>query len=213
MHYRDRESKLFTNPNPPTKRPLFQDFERGRAFLFLEEIARQFVAEYGLTVATAIAYGMNSEFSQVLAIEMRRFNEVGNSSIMNQVNVQIDELKNIMVRNIDNVTARGERLDLLINKTENLRNSVSKGRTVRGSPRAEHNPWFPIAECLLQTDVPECGPNDVLAERKDVRDPRRHSVVHRLRYRQHELRRPLMAHLQAQRHVMHTLIGWSLLIR
>ena len=88
------------------------------------------MAEYGLTVATAIAYGMNSEFSQVLAIEMRRFNEVGNSSIMNQVNVQIDELKNIMVRNIDNVTARGERLDLLINKTENLRNSVSKGRTV-----------------------------------------------------------------------------------
>lgn len=86
------------------------------------------MAEYGLTVATAIAYGMNSEFSDVLAVEMRRFNEVGNSSIMHQVHGQIDELKNIMVQNIDNVTARGERIELLVNKTENLRNSVRKRR-------------------------------------------------------------------------------------
>lgn len=113
--------------NPPPSF-VFQEFERGRAFIFLEEIARQFVAEYGLTVATAIAYGMNSEFSQVLALEMRRFNEVGNSSIMTQVHGQIDELKNIMVRNIDNVTARGERIELLVNKTENLRNSVRRSQ-------------------------------------------------------------------------------------
>lgn len=87
---------------------------------------RQFLAEYGLTVATAIAYGMNSEFSQVLALEMRRFDDQGNSSIMQQVQGQVGELRDIMVRNIDNATARGERIDLLINKTENLRNSVRK---------------------------------------------------------------------------------------
>lgn len=126
VHHRDRKNDILLlhqrwPPNPP---PNSQEFERGRAFIFLEEIARQFVAEYGLTVATAIAYGMNSEFSQVLAMEMRRFNEVGNSSIMHQVHGQIDELKNIMVQNIDNVTARGERIELLVNKTENLRNSV-----------------------------------------------------------------------------------------
>lgn len=109
---------------------VFQEFERARAFIFLEEIARQFVAEYGLTVATAIAYGMNSEFSQVLALEMRRFNEERNPSIINQVQGQIHELKNIMVRNIENVSARGERIELLVDKTENLRNSVSrKGKT------------------------------------------------------------------------------------
>lgn len=86
------------------------------------------MAEYGLTVATAIAYGMNSEFSQVLALEMRRFNEAGHSSsIMQQVHGQIDELRNIMVQNIDNVTARGERIELLVDKTENLRNSVRRG--------------------------------------------------------------------------------------
>lgn len=93
------------------------------------------MAEYGLTVATAIAYGMNSEFSQVLALEMRRFNEAGHSSsIMQQVHGQIDELRNIMVQNIDNVTARGERIELLVDKTENLRNSVRRGMICEAHP-------------------------------------------------------------------------------
>lgn len=88
---------------------------------------------------------MNSEFSQVLALEMRRFNEVGNSSIMHQVHGQIDELKNIMVQNIDNVTARGERIELLVNKTENLRNSVrgiEGGGSLKPLQCNHSNPWF-----------------------------------------------------------------------
>lgn len=40
----------------------FQEFDRSRAFLFLSDIKRRFLSEYGLTVATAIMYGMNTEF-------------------------------------------------------------------------------------------------------------------------------------------------------
>ncbi|NWU20729.1 VAMP7 protein, partial [Dyaphorophyia castanea] len=37
-----------------------------------------------------------------------------------ETQAQIDELKGIMVRNIDLVAQRGEKLELLIDKTENL---------------------------------------------------------------------------------------------
>ena len=38
----------------------------------------------------------------------------------------LDELKDIMSKSIDNVAMRGERLELLVNKTENLSTNVSK---------------------------------------------------------------------------------------
>lgn len=48
----------------------FQDFQRSRAFLYLNEIKRRFLAVYGPGAQTAIAYAMNTEFGHVLANEM-----------------------------------------------------------------------------------------------------------------------------------------------
>lgn len=105
--------------------PLQQGFERSRAFLFLTEIKKKFIQTYGLTVATAIAYAMNTEFSRTLAHEMKHYSESREVDAISQVHGQIDELKDIMVKNIENITNRGERLELLVNQTENLRNNVS----------------------------------------------------------------------------------------
>lgn len=102
----------------------FQAFERSRAFLFLTEIKKSFLQLYGLTAATAIAYAMNQEFSLVLAMEMKHYSESKNIDSFSRVHGQIDELKDIMVKNIENVTSRGERLELLVNKAEDLRNTV-----------------------------------------------------------------------------------------
>ena len=38
--------------------------------------------------------------------------------------MQVDEVKNIMVDNIEKVLERGERIELLVDKTENLRSQV-----------------------------------------------------------------------------------------
>ena len=38
---------------------------------------------------------------------------------------QVDEVKDIMIQNIDNVLSRGEKLDDLMQKTEDLEASVS----------------------------------------------------------------------------------------
>lgn len=83
-----------------SKRIALQEFERARAFLFLTEINRRFIQTYGLQVATAIAYGMNTEFSRILASEMKHYSESKEVDAITRVHGQIDELKDIMVKNI-----------------------------------------------------------------------------------------------------------------
>ncbi|XP_067012925.1 vesicle-associated membrane protein 7 [Anabrus simplex] len=113
------------------------EFERSRAFLFLNEIKRRFQAAYGTRAETALAYSLNTEFSQVLANEMRHFSESREVDTISRVHGELDELKDIMVKNIDNVAMRGERLELLINKTENLSsNSVTFRKTSRNLARS-----------------------------------------------------------------------------
>ncbi|XP_025421830.1 vesicle-associated membrane protein 7 [Sipha flava] len=96
------------------------EFQRSKAFFFLNEIKRRFQATYSVRAQNAIAYSMNSEFAPILASEMKRFSNLNEFDTLSKVHGQLDELKDIMVRNIDNVALRGEKLELLVNKTENL---------------------------------------------------------------------------------------------
>lgn len=76
------------------------EFERSRAFLFLNEIKRRFQASYASSAEHAIAYAMNSEFARVLANEMKHYSESHDVDTISKVHGELDELKNIMVKNI-----------------------------------------------------------------------------------------------------------------
>ncbi|CAG9791864.1 unnamed protein product [Diatraea saccharalis] len=95
-------------------------FQRSRAFLFLNEIKRRFIAVFGDTAQTAIPYAMNSEFARVLATEMKHYSESRDLDTISRVHGELDELKNIMIKNVDSISARGEKLELIMNKAENL---------------------------------------------------------------------------------------------
>ncbi|XP_047989020.1 vesicle-associated membrane protein 7 [Leguminivora glycinivorella] len=112
-------------------------FQRSRAFLFLNEIKRRFTAAFAETAQTAIPYAMNGEFARVLAAEMKHYTESGDLNTISTIYGELDELKNIMVKNIDNMATRGEKLELLINKADNLAtNSVSFNGTARTLQRS-----------------------------------------------------------------------------
>lgn len=51
---------------------LLQEFERSRAFGFLNEVKKRFQTTYGSRAQTALPYAMNSEFSSTLAAQMVR---------------------------------------------------------------------------------------------------------------------------------------------
>lgn len=77
-----------------------QKFQRSRAFLFLNEIKRRFTTNFGDTAQTAIPYAMNSEFARVLATEMKHYSDSRDLDTISRVHGELDELKNIMVKNI-----------------------------------------------------------------------------------------------------------------
>uniref|UniRef100_T1JBQ6 Vesicle-associated membrane protein 7 n=1 Tax=Strigamia maritima TaxID=126957 RepID=T1JBQ6_STRMM len=96
------------------------DFERSRAFCYLSEIKKRFQTSYGERAKTALPFAMNSEFSRILAAQMKHFSEAKDFDTVSKVQGELDELKDIMVKNIDNIATRGERLELLVSKTDNL---------------------------------------------------------------------------------------------
>ncbi|XP_015275982.1 PREDICTED: vesicle-associated membrane protein 7 [Gekko japonicus] len=113
------------------------NFERSRAFTFLNEIKKRFQNTYGSRAQTALPYAMNSEFSTVLAAQLKYHSETKGNEQVAETQAQVDELKGIMVRNIDLVAQRGEKLELLIDKTENLvDSSVTFKTTSRNLARA-----------------------------------------------------------------------------
>ncbi|XP_033290028.1 vesicle-associated membrane protein 7-like [Orcinus orca] len=108
------------------------DFERSRAFNFLNEIKR-FQTTYGSRAQTVLPYAMNSEFSSVLAAQPKHHSENKGLDKVMETQAQVDELKGIMVRNIDLVAQQGKRLELLIDKTENLVDSSVTFETTSGN--------------------------------------------------------------------------------
>lgn len=66
----------------------------------MTDIKQKFIQTYGLQVATALAFAMNTEFSKTLANQMHFFSQSREVDAISKVHGQIDELKDIMVKNI-----------------------------------------------------------------------------------------------------------------
>lgn len=118
------------------------DYDRAVAFQFLESVMDKFLRQFGERAHTAIAYAMNAEFSLVIASEMKRSGKQASSSAgdpdkISAVQSEIDQVKDIMVANIDVIIERGEKLELLVDKTDHLAaSSVAFRTTSRSLQRA-----------------------------------------------------------------------------
>ena len=55
----------------------------------------------------------------------KNFSKAGGGGQVSRLQSQVDEVKGVMSQNIEKVMERGERLDDLMDKTEELENSVS----------------------------------------------------------------------------------------
>merc|ERR1719197_1239107 len=84
----------------------------------------RFVAQYGREQPlTAIAFAYNEEFGPVIQQRMEFYNsDHADRTIDNigAVKAQIDDVKNVMVQNIEKVLERGEKIELLVDKTDRL---------------------------------------------------------------------------------------------
>ena len=94
-------------------------------FSFLDDIKERFLATYGSEAQTAIAFAYNAEFSPILNQRMDYFNNPS-SDAFEQVNNKIHDVKDVMVKNVEMLLERGEKLELLVDKTDRLNQQAFK---------------------------------------------------------------------------------------
>eukprot|EP00898_Chlorokybus_atmophyticus_P003531 jgi/Chlat1/4179/Chrsp27S04277 len=115
-------------------------FGRRIPYAFLEEIRGRFTAMYGSGAQTALAYAMNDEFSRILAQQMDYFSTNPNADTINRVRGEISEVKNVLVQSIDKVLDRGEKISLLVDKTDSLQSEAFRFK--RQARQMKHRMWI-----------------------------------------------------------------------
>lgn len=97
-------------------------------FAFLEDIHQRFVRTYARAIHSAQAYGMNDEFSRVLSQQMEYYSNDPNADRINRLKGEMSQVRNVMIENIDKVLERGDRLELLVDKTTNMQGNTFRFR-------------------------------------------------------------------------------------
>jgi len=78
---------------------------------------------YGTQVQTAIAFAMNEDFGGILQQQMNYYNSSQADSVAD-VRSKLDAVRDVMVQNIESVLERGEKLELMVDKTVKLQNTA-----------------------------------------------------------------------------------------
>ncbi|KAM0933900.1 putative Longin domain, v-SNARE, coiled-coil domain-containing protein [Dioscorea sansibarensis] len=109
-------------------------------FAFLEDIHGRFVKTYGRACHNALAYAMNDEFSRVLSQQMEYYSSDPNADRINRIRGEMSQVRNVMIENIDKVLERGDRLELLVDKTTNMQGNTMRFR--RQARRFRNTVWW-----------------------------------------------------------------------
>ncbi|XP_050234806.1 vesicle-associated membrane protein 722-like [Mercurialis annua] len=98
---------------------------------FLERIKEDFMAKYGSgKAAVAPANSLDKEFGPKLKDHMQYcVDHPEEISKLAKVKAQVSEVKGVMMENIEKVLDRGEKIELLVDKTENLHNQAQDFRS------------------------------------------------------------------------------------
>eukprot|EP00735_Rhodelphis_limneticus_P003370 TRINITY_DN14834_c0_g1::TRINITY_DN14834_c0_g1_i1::g.16286::m.16286 TRINITY_DN14834_c0_g1::TRINITY_DN14834_c0_g1_i1::g.16286 ORF type:complete len:218 (-),score=81.04,sp/Q86AQ7/VAM7B_DICDI/62.37/1e-85,Synaptobrevin/PF00957.16/6.3e+03,Synaptobrevin/PF00957.16/1.5e-34,Longin/PF13774.1/2e-23,DUF1798/PF08807.5/0.022,UvsY/PF11056.3/0.17,DUF16/PF01519.11/0.23 TRINITY_DN14834_c0_g1_i1:594-1247(-) len=123
-----------------------EEFGRRLPFAFLHDIKERFRSTYADSGKTALAYAMNEDFSKVLAKQMDFYSNNPNADKVTKVQKEIDEVKTVMVHNIEKVLERGEKIELLVDKTENLNQQAFMFK--KQATRLKHAMWWKNAKLM-----------------------------------------------------------------
>lgn len=114
-------------------------------YAFLHEIKRRFTSGALKTRAMVCnAYELRRDFGHVLSTQLERYNkgeidDPGLSKIY-QAQKEVEDVKGIMTQNIKKVLERGEKLDILIEKTEDLEASAQSFK--KGTIKLRRKYWW-----------------------------------------------------------------------
>lgn len=101
--------------------------KRRIAFSFLEDIKSSWREKYASVEQTALPFSMNESFSPLLKLRIDQYSAaIPSTDSIGRVQAQLDNVKDVMVENIDRVLQRGEKIELLVDKSEQLNTQARK---------------------------------------------------------------------------------------
>ncbi|KAL4538475.1 hypothetical protein Ndes2526B_g03223 [Nannochloris sp. 'desiccata'] len=116
-----------------------QAFNRRVPFAFLEDVRIRFTTAHGSAAANAAAYSFNQTFAPILQERAAYHNNPSNDTV-SRVTGEVNGLREVMVENIERVLERGDRLELLVQKTDELSDSAFVFK--RGATTLKRDMWY-----------------------------------------------------------------------
>ncbi|KAH7097283.1 vesicle-associated membrane protein [Auriculariales sp. MPI-PUGE-AT-0066] len=89
-------------------------------FAYLAELQRSFTSSYDASYISSAPSSSFHDFESRLAELMKRYNENPPEDALQTARNELDQVKDIMVHNVEQILSRGERIELLVDKTDHL---------------------------------------------------------------------------------------------
>eukprot|EP00485_Elphidium_margaritaceum_P013256 CAMPEP_0202687326 /NCGR_PEP_ID=MMETSP1385-20130828/3015_1 /ASSEMBLY_ACC=CAM_ASM_000861 /TAXON_ID=933848 /ORGANISM="Elphidium margaritaceum" /LENGTH=232 /DNA_ID=CAMNT_0049342095 /DNA_START=41 /DNA_END=739 /DNA_ORIENTATION=+ len=109
-----------------------EGFGRTIPFRFLDDLKNKFKSTFGERAKTAIAYAFNPDFQGVIRRTMEAANDPRNTTYrssdnkISDINREIESTKTTVLESIEKVLDRGEKIELLVHKSDALDDQARK---------------------------------------------------------------------------------------
>lgn len=121
-------------------------------FAFLDDIKRLFNEKYTDKVMSIGPGDSYTQFAPTLQDRMTYYSQDPALDKVSQVQGQIQDVKGIMVENVDNILARGEKLSLLVEKTEEMSQEAYTFK--KSSTELKNKMWLKNLKMTLMIATP-----------------------------------------------------------
>ncbi|KAK1229437.1 hypothetical protein PQX77_007485 [Marasmius sp. AFHP31] len=115
---------------------------RRMPFAFLAELQRQFLDAPSSSAADPElpAYGLQGNFGPTIASLMHTYNTAPPADEIQRAQRELNQVKDIMVQNVEQILSRGERIELLVDKTDVMAGQATAFR--RGARSVRRQMWW-----------------------------------------------------------------------
>ncbi|KAF9044243.1 VAMP/synaptobrevin-like protein [Panaeolus papilionaceus] len=110
-------------------------------FAFLAELQRKFTSAPSSSSSDDIpAYGMQGSFGPTISALMHTYNTAPPADELTRAQTELNQVKDIMVQNVEQILSRGERIELLVDKTDVMAGQATAFR--RGARTVRREMWW-----------------------------------------------------------------------
>jgi len=127
---------------------------RRMPFTFLADLQQKFASQptsSSGSLSDMPAYGLQGSFSPVISQLMHTYNTSPPTDELTNVQNSLAQVKDIMVQNVEQILSRGERIELLVDKTDSMASQATAFR--RGARTVRRQMWWKNTRILALSIV------------------------------------------------------------